>query len=379
MQLRLSIAAAALIVSSAALAEDYVTFQYLQYNENDNRTAISAPAITINKDFGTDYTLNVGIVVDAVSGATPTYYDASSGASAYSRTSNANSSDITYDNVEYSDTRKAYSGLLTTRFDNRDELNIGANYSEESDFYSTEASAEYMHWIDDSKNQSISAGVSYQFNEILVICEGEGACDGASGASAKMEASVINTQLSFTQNINTTSSAKISLFSVAEDGYLTNPYHNVVRTIDSQIRVVGEKRPDTRQAFGTAIKYANALTTNTTMQLSHRFYNDNWDITSNTVGSDFYYEFEDKWIFNLGLRAYAQSKASFYSESASYFSNETYASSDKRLSDFSSITYKSNIDYTISDEWSANVSLNYYDQSTGLSATYFMTGFRCNF
>ena len=380
MQLRLSIAAAALIVSSAALAEDYVTFQYLQYDENDNRTSVSAPAITINKDFGTDYTLNVGLVIDAVSGATPTYYDASSGASAYSRGQGINSSDVAYGNVEYSDTRKAFSGLFTTRFDNRDELNVGANYSAESDFYSTEGSLEYMHWLDDSKNQSVSLGVSYQFNEILVGCTfNNNDCDASSGASEQMDANVLNAQLSFTQNINANSYAKISLFSVSEDGYLTNPYYNVVRKNDGVTEVVGEKRPDNRQAYGTSIKYANALTSNTTMHLSYRFYDDNWDITSNTIDSDFYYELGDDWIFNLGLRAYSQSEASFYNASETFFTDETYATSDDRMSEFTSLTYKSNIDYTVSDDWSANISVNYYDQSTGLSATYFMTGFRYNF
>lgn len=380
MQLKLSVAAATLLVSMASVADDYVTFQYLQYDESDNRTSVSASAITINKDFGTDYTLNVGLVADAVSGASQTYYDGASGASAFSRGTAVNSSDVEYGNIEYSEIRKAFSGLFTTRFDNRDELSLGANYSGEHDFYSTEGSAEYMHWLDASKNQSISLGLSYQYNAILAECDGTDACDGASGASERMEASVINTQLSFSQNINATSSVKVSLFSVMEDGYLTNPYYNVVRNNDGTTAdVVGEKRPDSREIFGSAIKYANALNQNTTMHLSYRLYDDSWGINSHTVDSDFYYEYGASWIFNLGLRFYSQSEADFYNESDSFFTNEIYATSDERMSEFTSLTYKSNVDYTISDEWSANISVNYYNQSTGLSATYFMTGFRYNF
>jgi len=380
MQLKLSVAAATLLVSMAASAEDYVTFQYLQYDENNNRTSVSAPSLTINKDFGTDFTLNLGVVLDAVSGASPSYYDASSGASAYSRKQGANSSDIKYGNIDYSEERDAFSGLITTRFPNRDELSIGANYSTEHDFESTEGSAEYMHWLDGSKNQSLSAGLSFQSNEIKVKCNLNTKCDASSGASQELEAYVINAQLSFSQNINENSYAKISLFSVTENGYLTNPYYNVVRNNNGiTADIVGESRPDTRQGYGASIKYANALTSNTTMHLSYRFYDDNWNITSNTIDSDFYYELHNDWVFNLGLRVYAQSEASFYNKGDTYFTNETYASSDQRLSKFRSLTYKSNIDYTVSDEWSLNVSLNYYDQTTGLSATYFMTGFRYNF
>ena len=382
MQLRLSIAAATLLISSASMAEDYVTFQYLQYDENNNRTSVSAPSVSINKDFGTDYTLNLSLTIDAVSGATPTYYifDTTSGASAYSRGKGIDADDVRYGNVQYSDTRKAPSLLFTTRFDNRDELKVGANYSSENDFYSTEGSLEYMHWLDSSKNSSISFGASYQANEILVGCKYNEECDASSGASQKMDAQVINAQVSFFQNINASSYFKASFYSITEGGYLSNPYYNIVRNNNGiTADVVAERRPDSRQAYGAMLKYANALTSDTTIHLSYRFYDDNWDITSNTLDSDLYYELAQDWIFNLGLRVYSQSAASFYNGSSRYFSDETYASSDKRLSEFISYTYKVNVDYSISEEWSVNFSANYYEQTTGLSATYFMSGFRYNF
>lgn len=140
-------------------ADDYVSIEHLQYNENENRSAISAPSITINKDFGTDYTLNAGLVVDMVSGASQSYYDnsydgtssashdASSGASAFSRGLNVKNSNIKYGNIAYSEERVSWNALLTTRFQNRDTLSVGASRSEEHDFYSSEASAEYMHWF----------------------------------------------------------------------------------------------------------------------------------------------------------------------------------------------------------------------------------------
>ncbi|MEA3228960.1 MAG: DUF3570 domain-containing protein [Campylobacterota bacterium] len=69
MQLRLSLIASTLLVGLALEADDYVSIEYLQYNENENRTSVSAPSIILNKDFGTDYTLNASLVVDVVSGA----------------------------------------------------------------------------------------------------------------------------------------------------------------------------------------------------------------------------------------------------------------------------------------------------------------------
>ena len=81
----------------------------------------------------------------------------------------------------------------------------------------------------------------------------------------------------------------------------------------------------------------------------------------------------------MGLRSYIQSEASFYSSEKDFFTDEIYASSDQRLSDFTAFTYKTSVDYAISKDLSVNLGANYYDQSTGLDATYFTTGFRYNF
>jgi len=381
MQLKLSAVAATVLVALSAQAEDYVSVQFLQYDESNNRTSVSAPSIEINKDFGTDYTLNASFVLDAVSGASETYYDSTSGASAFSRNKDVAISDIKYGNVPYEDTRAAGALAFTTRFDNRDELVVGTSYSSESDFYSLELSGEYKHWLTSSKNNSISLGASYQFNEILVRCEENSECDASSGASEQMDANALNLQMTYFQNINKSSYAKASVFYIADDGYLSNPYLNVVKNYNvttATADVVAENRPDKRSAYGVKFDYVNALTTNTSMHLSYRFYDDDWDIMSHTFDSDVYYELGKDWIFKLGLRYYMQSEASFYSKE--YLTNDPeYASSDFRLSDFNAITYKSNVDYKFTKDFIGNFGVNYYDQSTGLDAIYFIAGFRYNF
>ena len=378
MQLRLSLAAATIISSMAAQAQDYVSVQYMQYNESDDRTSVSAPSIMINKDFGTDYTLNVSGVIDVVSGASETYYlDSVSGASAYSR-GTGNSSDVKYGNVEYDDQRVAGALLFTTRFDNRDELVLGASRSNESDFYSTEMSAEYMHWLGSSKNHSVSFGASYQINEVLKKCTNTDACSGASEAK---DANALNLQASYFTNINESSYIKASIFYANDDGYLTNPYMNIVRdyTEGGTATVMEENRPDSRTAYGTSLKYANAITNNTTLHLGYRYYTDDWEIDSHTIDSDLFYELGEDWIFKLGLRYYMQSEAEFYNGAKDYFTDEIYASSDQRLSDFNAITYKTSVDYKVYEDVNLNLSVNYYDQSTGIDAIYFVTGFTYNF
>ena len=187
MQLRkLSLFASLFLVGTSAFAEDYVNVQVLHYNENDSRVSVLAPSVEGNKEFGTDYTLNVNVVSDSVSGASPTYYDTASGASAYSRGTQNDPTKIKKGNVEFKEQRIAVGANLTTRLVNRDEILTGLNLSREHDFNSGELSGSYLHYLDSSKNQSVTIGGSYQTNQILV--------DTSSGASQTKTNNVINLQ-----------------------------------------------------------------------------------------------------------------------------------------------------------------------------------------
>ncbi len=393
MQLRLSLPAMALIMAANTQAEDYVTFQYLQYQENDNRVSVSAPSVMINKDFGTDFTLNASFVADAVSGASPTYYaadtvssasattvDSASGASAYSRGKNIAADRVKYGNVSFFEQRAAGSVMLTSRFANRDELIVSGDFSSEHDFESISGAAEYMHWLTPAKNQSLSLGVSFQSNEIVARCVDEVNCDASSGASQEKQATAVNAQISFMQNINRTSYIKAALFYIADDGYLTDPYLNVVRNNNGVTAdVVGEKRPEKRRGYGGTVRYANALTDDLTLQVGYRYYQDDWEVRSHTADTDLFYDLTHSWRFNLGLRGYTQSAASFYNGTSNYFTDELYATSDYRMSDFHAVTYKADVRYAFTKAFSVNLGGNYYDQSTGLKAVSLLTGFRYNF
>jgi len=252
---------------------------------------------------------------------------------------------------------------------NRDELQTGLNYSTESDFYSAELSSSYLHYLDGSKNQSISFGGAYQSNQVLIK-----KVDTASSASKKMTNSVLNAQVGFSQVLNSSSVASVGLFFSNEDGYLSSPYHNVVR--NNTITVERENKPESKTSYGLKLGYQKAINEQLSSQINYKFYSDDWDITSHTLDSLFYYELSDKLILGGGLRYYTQTKANFYSES---FTNEKFASSDERVKDFNALTYKMSVDYKINDKLSYNFGANMYDQSTGLTATTFATGIKYKF
>jgi len=380
MQLRLSIITCSILAYSSLMAEDYVSVQYMNYDEDSGRTTISTPMIEINKDFGADYTLNFTFTHDAVSGASPTYYDSSSGASAKVPDGVVYRDDIKYGDIEYDDERKALSLALTKRFESRDELTVGGNYSTEYDYDSTEVSAQYLHYLDSSKNQSISIGSSYQTNDVSVFCKlNTGECDSSSGASEKIkDLEVITTEVGFTQILDKTSLVKSSIFYISEDGYLSNPYMRVVRDYNTNPKITPEKKPNKRKAYGVTIEYTKAINDKLATDISYRFYDDDWDITSHTIDTQLHYELNSKFLFGVGLRYYTQTKAKFYSDKKDYFTTQEYASSDRRMSEFSSINYKLMGDYKINKSISLNANVNFYKQDD-FDATYWGIGGKYKF
>jgi len=365
------ITAVAIIASNALYAENYVSVEFLQYDENDNRVSVSAPSLSASYDIGTDYTIKADIVHDAVSGATPSWQpDSSSGAS-----SRDNSGDYVYENQEFKEARNAGSIMLTTRFENRDELYTGFDYSRESDFDSKAVSAEYMHYTDKSHNQALNVGVSYAFNEILSYDY-----DTGSGASQKEESHSLNVQAGISQVLNDHSSVKVEAFTILDDGYLTNPHANVVRDYNTaNQKLVTENRPDKRTAYGANLKYITMVGDDLSFKTNYRFYTDDWDIDSHTVDADVYYALNKKVTLGAGVRYYTQSEANFYNKNKDFFTNEEYASSDERLSNFDATTYKASVDFKQNDKVSYNLGAEFYSQSTGLDATMITTGLKYKF
>ncbi len=374
----LSLLTSILLASVAVAQDDYISVQYVHYSEDSGRTTIAKPAIEFNKNFGTDYTLNVNLILDTISGASPTFYDASSGASAYSRGS-TDASNVTYGDIDYSENRKAGGANLATRFKNRDELTVGFNYSYEQDYKSIELSSEYLHWLGISKNRSISFGVSYQINNILVKCKNSSYCDTDSGASEVADLNVIGSEFSFTQIIDKNSLISTSIFYSSEDGYLSNPYMNVVRYYNTNPTVANEVKPDKRVSYGGTLKYKLLINSNLSLHSDYRYYLDDWDISSHTISNKIFYEYQKKWLFSGGIRYYKQSSAKFYSNKRDFFTDQKYASSDRRVSSFNSIEYKLGAQYHLSREVSLDVGANYYTQKKYFNATYYSLGIKYKF
>jgi len=376
---KLSLFAALSLGTVTLQAENYVNVQFIGYDEDSGRTTIFSPQVEIAYDYGVDYAFDLSFGVDSISGASPTFYDAASGASASSRGSTTQEN-VVWGDVPYDDVRKFASLSVTKRLPSRDEVTMGLSYSGESDYYSGEVSGEYLHYLDSSKNQSVTIGAAYQKNQVLVPCyEGNSECDAESGASQKFDIDVFNAEVGFTQIIDKNSLAKISFFAGKEDGFLSNPYMNVVRYYDTSPIIEGERKPDTRTSYGLTLSYARALGENVTVLGDYRYYSDDWDIDSHTINTEINYDPSETWGFNAGFRYYTQTAAKFYSGKKDYFTDQKYASSDRRMSAFDAFTYKVNTEYRLRKDTKLNVGVTYYDQPDWFDAIYYTIGVKYDY
>lgn len=354
---------------------------------------IIAPSLEVNLDFGTDYTFNGKITVDAVSGASPTFYDksfdTSSGASPYryststpspfARGEEVGEEEIGYGLINYAETRVFGSAALTKRLENRDEMTFGLSYSNEHDYHIPEASFSYLHWLDSGKNSSLEGSVAVQRADVLLWCSGNPECDSSSGASAVTHQNIYNAQLTYAFTIDRDSYAKLSVFGSNENGYLTNQYLNVVRNKEGRFYIENEKRPDLRTAYGAKIHYAKALDRQWTLHTNYRYYRDDWELDSHAIEGELYYAYNDKLSFEGGLRYYTQSSAEFYHGQNDYFTTQKYASTDLRLGELSSMNYLLGVDYKNSTKFSSYLILDYYRQDKDTQAIAVIAGQKYSF
>lgn len=393
MQVKLSLLAAALLLGTYVYAEDYVTTQFMFYDEDEETTKVVAPSLEVNLDFGADYTLNTKLSVDSLSGASPTFYDKSydvtSGASpyrhdkskpsAFARGDEVSADEIGYGIIDYYDIRFSGSAALTKRLESRDEMTFGIAYSNEYDYHIPELSYSYLHWLDPSKNSSIEGSFAVQKADVLVWCRENSECDTNSGASDIFNQYTYNAQITYAQVIDTKSQASLSLFGSREAGYLNNQYMNVVRNKDSRLFIENETRPNKRKAYGAKLGYARALNDKLTLHGNYRYYQDDWEIDSHTVEGELYYEYSDKLTIEGALRYYTQSSAEFYSGRSDYFTTQEYASSDERLSELSSMNYLVGIDYKTNSNINHYFMLDYYEQDNGIYAIAVILGQKYSF
>jgi hypothetical protein len=158
---------------------------------------------------------------------------------------------------------------------------------------------------------------------------------------------ILTKNLSMTLNVET----------VADEGYLNNPYRTV-RYLDPSIPAgVGyqsEVYPNTRNSFSTKLSASYYLSYRAALFFHYRYFSDSWDINANDFEINYRHPFGKSLELELKVRYYQQTKASFYSDLFPYLDSQNFLARDKELSDFDDLTLGLGITYIIPKQFSIN-------------------------
>ena len=362
------------IAVPAAQAEETewdVETAILFYNEDDSRVSAVEPAIYAGRELGDDQRIDLRLVVDVLTGATPNGAHASSVAQTFTTPSGKDSYTVKAGETPlddtFQDTRVSFGADWLIGLDRLSRLTLGGNLSKEYDYQSLGLSATYARDFND-RNTTLSASVG--FSSDTIEAEGdiptefqpmvvEGGSRNREGADD--DKTITDFMIGVTQVISRNTIMQLNLSLGNTDGYQNDPF-KIVTVVDpatglpatgaffntattGNLPYVYEKRPDTRDRTVLYFKTVHHLDEDV-INFSYRYYNDDWEITSHTFDLKYRYELEDSYL-QPHVRFYTQDAAEFYTHNLALDSDVDatsgavsldYASNDYRLAESETVT-----------------------------------------
>lgn len=363
----------------------------LFYKENDGRVQAIEPVVNMKKDYGDERVLNLKLVLDSLTGASPNgappagksqTFTGPSGNAKYT----AAPGELPLDS-EFKDTRTSISAGWQQPFGENMRVNVGGNMSKEYDFLSLGLNGAIAKDIN-NKNTTLSAGLSLEFDSISPV---GGAPEPLSTvAGQKKNGDDTRNQydllLGVTQILGRHSLLQLNYGLSSSSGYHTDPY-KMLTVVDSsgnlipsatagEYQYLFESRPDTRMRHSLYAGWKYIFTEDV-VDLSYRFTTDDWGIQSNTLDAKYHWVAGEKFYVEPHLRWYSQSEADFYkpylTEGVDVSAGTldpllTEASADSRLGAFDALTYGVKFGYSLGKDSEVNFRIEQYTQTANVNA-----------
>lgn len=360
--------------ASAAPDEWEVDSAVLLYSEGTDRVSAVEPVVSVRRNLGDEESVSVRVVVDALTGASPNgaiatdrvqTFTTPSGNSTYSVDPGDTPLDPTF-----RDTRVALNGAWEKPLGERLKGVFSANVSGEHDYISTGLSATLAQDFN-NRNTTVSAGFSLGRDIIepvggapvgLTPMPAFPAVKSTRGSSE--DKTLGEVLLGITQVVSRRTLMQFNYTYGTEDGYLTDPY-KLLSVTDAAGNVTGyryEKRPDRRVRQAVFWRTLHHLTEDV-VDLSYRYYRDDWDISSHTVDLRYRYELGGGHYLQPHLRRYQQSAADFYHYKLEEGALPEHASADYRLGDLTGNTLGLKYGLAVNEQKEYSVRVEYMNQS----------------
>ena len=355
----------------AAEADWDIETAALYYSESDGRVSAFEPAIYAGKDLDDGGRLDVRLVLDVLTGASPNGAHASSVAQTFTTPSGNNTYTVQPDDTPvddtFRDTRVSFGADWTMELDRLSRLTLGTNVSKEYDYLALGLSAAYAR---DLNNRNTTLTASFGFNSDTIEPEGgipvalkpmvtQGSVANRQGSSD--DKTISDVLFGITQVINRNTIVQLNYSYGQTDGYQNDAF-KILTVIDPATGLPAttgffdttntgnraylyENRPDSRQRNNLYFKTAHHLEEDV-INFSYRYYWDSWDINSHTLDLKYRYQMEESYL-QPHIRYYKQDAAEFYRHNLSLGSDvnattgsvsRQYASNDYRLAESETVT-----------------------------------------
>jgi hypothetical protein len=274
------------------------------------------------------WAVEAGVVFDAMSGASPRYHNALSGASG----------------VGVEDYRKA-ADLKITRYFGRAAMGLSANVSTENDYFSRGVGLDARFSSEDN-NTTIALGVggaSDRINSVNFVAIDE------TKRTVELLAGI-------TQVLSPTQLLQSNVTVSRGRGYFSDPY----KVLDT--------RPDRRNSVAWLTRYNHYFGgLGGALNSSYRFYHDSFGVNAHTLELVWRQPFADTWTLSPALRYTTQSAAKFYYDPpfSKGFVDGSFYTADTRLSAFGSFMFGLRVDKSFGDGWTANAKAEFTQQKSG--------------
>lgn len=162
-----------------------------------------------------------------------------------------------------------------------------------------------------------------------------------------------NYHISLTQILTKNLLLSLNYDGVTDQGYLQNPYRNVLVLNDPLDPAAGanfntpERYPRTRTSNAMSASFLYYLPYRASMKLFYRYYTDDWDIDAHTAQISYTHPWRDRWIFDASFRYYEQTEADFYADLFLFPDQQNFMARDKELSEFKDYTAGFGVTYNV--------------------------------
>jgi len=281
-----------------------------------------------------DWWLNGAIEADSVSGATPRYHTAVSGASRMTE-------------------RRTAGDVKVTRYLERLSLAGGLAGSTERDYKSIAGSFD-LRWASDDQNTELSVSLGGSSDAINPVNE----------IVVDAKRTTQQLALGITKVASRTDVLQATLSYSASSGYHNDPYK------------VLDERPRQRRQTVMMLRWNHHFADGgSTLRSSYRATQDNWSVQSHTLGFEWVAPVSASVKLVPALRAYTQTAADFYAEASydptlgepfpvGYDRNNPprYISLDQRLSSFGALAFGLGFVWDADREWTFDGKAEVYEQ-----------------